>query len=164
MMDGRTFVLADEREQLDKDLDELADKILNADDPAALKKAAANIETKLSGVAYLIETYGEGAEVKCRGLTAGEYAQIEDQLAAMRAEADGGELPGAKSNLFAAAGVVNAPFMDEHDPHWESALDTIAEQPVGVARWLFDKVNEATNLQGNGYRSLNERLAAKVED
>lgn len=165
MMNERTLALADERDRLDERLDELADKIVAADDPTTLQQVASQVETRLSGVAYLCSQYDpEAASVTVRGLTAGEYARVEDRLAAMRDEADGDRIPGSETNVFAAAGLVAAPFIDDRDPDLDTALQAVAGQPIGVAKWLESRVNEETTVEGNGYARLSERIAARRGD
>lgn len=160
------LVLSDERARLDDRLDELADEIVAADEPAALREVAAQVETRLAGVAHLIDAHSADATVTVRGLTAGEYAKVEDRLAAMRAEAPGEDVPGAQTNLVAAAGLVDAPFVPaDVDPDDLGAmLEVVSDQPVGVARWLYALVDDRMSLEGNGYVPLNERIAVRLED
>jgi hypothetical protein len=161
-LQAETLRLGDERDRLDSRLDELADQIVNADEPAALRQVASQVETRLSGLAYLVDEYGADATVTVRGLTAGEYARVEDRLAAMRAEASADSVPGAQTNLFAAAGLVDAPFADDCDD-LDAALAVVADQPVGVAKWLYAQVDDRTGVEGNGYEPLSERLADRLE-
>lgn len=163
-MRERTVVLADARDRLDARLDELADKIVAADDPSALQSVASQVETRLSGVAYLCGEYDPEASVTVRGLTAGDYARVEDRLARMREEAPGDRLPGASTNVFAAAGLVAAPFVDERDPDLDDALPVVANQPVGVAKWLEHLVNEETTVGDEDFRGLGARLSARASE
>jgi hypothetical protein len=155
-----TLTLSEEHQRLDNRLEDLADKIVQADDPAALRSVGAQVETRLSGVAYLAGEHGPDATVTIRGLTAGDYAEVEDRLAQMRAEAGQEELPGASTNLFAAGGLVTAPFIEDNPP-LEDRLAAVADQPVGVAKWLESRVNELTTVEGNGFKRLDRRIADK---
>jgi len=154
-----TLTLSEERQRLDTRLEDLADKIVQADDPATLRSVGAQIETRLSGVVYLADKHGADTTVTVRGLTAGDYAEVEDRLAQMRAEAGQEELPGASTNLFAAGGLVDAPFIGEDNPPLEDRLAAVADQPVGVAKWLESRVNDCTTVEGNGFRRLDKRIA-----
>jgi len=158
-----TLTLSEERQRLDTRLEELADKIVQADDPAALRSVGAQIETRLSGVVYLADKHGADTTVVVRGLTAGDYAEVEDRLAQMREEAGQEELPGASTNLFAAGGLVDAPFIDGDgdNPPLEDRLAAVADQPVGVAKWLESRVNDCTTVEGNDFRRLDKRIADK---
>lgn len=156
-----TLRLGDERDRLDGRLDDLADTIADADNPAAMQQVAAQVETRLSGVAYLIDAHGADATVTVEGLTAGAYARVEDKLAAMRAQAPGDSVPGSQTTVFAAAGLVDAPFCDDADPGLDATIETVADQPVGVAKWLEARVNDLTTVSAEDFRPLSERIAAK---
>lgn len=161
---SETYTLGDERDRLDARLDDLADTIADADDPAAMQQVGAQVETRLSGVAYLIDAHGADATVTVEGLTAGAYARVEDKLAAIRAQADGDSLPGTQTTVFAAAGLIEAPFLEGEDPALDPAMAAIREQPIGVAKWLEARVNDLTTVEGNGYEPLSARIAARSEE
>lgn len=169
-----TYTLGDERDRIDDDLDALADKLVAADDDTAsaqhLKQQASSLETQLGGLSYLISEHGADATVTVGGLDAGEYAQVQDRAATFRAQTDSeGGVPGARRNVFAAMGVVDAPFLDREtiadaeDP-LGATLDAVASQPVGVAEWLESRANELTTVSEGDFRSFSERLAARSTD
>jgi len=162
-MQTETLRLGDERDQLDRRLDDIAAQIAAADDPEALQQLGSRVETQLSGVDYLVAEHGPDATVRLRGLSAGEYGRVEDRLARMRDEASGDRLPGAKRNIFAAGGLVSAPFLTASDSEFDARVEAVTQQPVGVAMWLEGRVNDLTTVEGNGYRSLSERIAANME-
>lgn len=160
MIDTDTLRLGAVYDRLDDRLDELARSLADADDPAALRQVASGVDTQLGAVGWLIDRHGDDATVTVRGLTAGEHAHVEDRLAAMRDAADGDTIPGARTNVYAAAGLVDAPFLDAHDPDLDAALATITDLPVGVAKWLEAEVNDRTTVEGNEHVGLATRLAA----
>lgn len=164
-LDREVVTLSEEKQRLDDRLEELADKIVQADDPTALRSVGAQVETRLSGVAYLVAQHGADGVVTVRGLTAGDYAEVEDRLAQMRTEAGQEDLPGASTNVFAAGGLVDAPFLPaaDNDLSLADRVRIIADQPVGVAKWLESRVNDLTTVEGNGYVGLDRRIAAKQE-
>ncbi len=175
MFEPETYDLVEERDRIDERLDELAEVLRDADSGSAsaqvLKKEANETEARLSGVAWLIDEYGEDATVTVKGLGSGSYAKSEDRLSAVRAERDEpGGIPGSKRNVFAAAGLVDAPFLDLDEDASESqqfkqklAAVSSDERPVGVSMWLEHVVNEETTIEGN-WTPLSERLAASSED
>jgi len=160
VIDTDTLRLETVYDRLDDRLDELVWSLVDADNPAALRPVASGVETQLGAVGWLIDRHGDDATVTVRGLNAGEHAYVENQLAAMREEADGDTVPGAKTNVYAAAGLVDAPFLDAHDPDLDPALATITDLPVGVAKWLEAEVNDRTTVEGNEHVGLATRLAA----
>lgn len=162
-----TVTLGDERDRLDARLDDLAESLASADTDTQgaqwLRQQANEIDQQGNGVAYLIDEYGADAEVTVRGLDAGGFAQVEDRIADINAGADGpGNNPGSARNVWAATGLVDAPFFDEKPDSGNSAyrqkLDAVAAQPVGVAKWLEALVNEETSVEGN-WKPLSERIA-----
>lgn len=167
-MHEETRRLGEERDRLDAKLDDYADKLVNADggtaSAQALQQAASNIETQLGGVDYLVQQFGESAEVTVKGLNAGEFARVQDRAATMRAQRDEpGDIPGARSNVFAAMGVVDAPFLDEDAATLDDRVQAVTSQPIGVSKWLESIANELTTANEGNYKSLGERLADRAD-
>jgi hypothetical protein len=160
--------LADECERLDAELGDLAISLADAEDgtqsAAMLKQSASKVETQLAGVSYLIDQYGADATVTVRGLDAGAYARVQDRAEAIRAQRDmPGDVPGARSNVFAAMGVVDAPFLtaealDDMDP-LDAKLDAVSGQPLGVSRYFEAVTKDLTTVAEGNFRTLRERLA-----
>lgn len=172
MTDGigeREVTLSEEFDRLDNVLDKQAEKLQDVDSSTksgqALMQVANETEQQLSGVAYLVDEYGEEATVRVQGLTAGGYAKVEDRVSDIRAAADGpGNNPGSSRNVWAATGLVDAPFLDGNAPHdYEERLGAVADQPTGVALWLESRVNEESSVEGN-FKPLSERLADSSAD
>jgi hypothetical protein len=157
-----TLTIGDEFRRLDNRLDDLTDKIATADETAAVEQIAASVETQLSGVAHLREEYGPDATVEIESHTAGDIARIEDEIAKRQEQRGQSTLPGTRMNLFVAAGLVDAPFLDADADHDET-LVTVADQPVGVVRWLRARINEETTVSEGNWKSLDERLADQSE-
>lgn len=168
----RTITIGDAYDDLDARLDDLADKLasVDADAPnrAHIRQEASDVQQRLQGVAYLREEYGDDRTVTVRGLDAGGFARVEDRIADVQAAGDGpGNQPGSRRNVFAATGLVDAPFVDVPDgpprQRYERKLAAISNQPVGVAKWLEDLVDQETSIEGN-WTPLRERLADRTED
>ncbi|MFW6435297.1 MAG: hypothetical protein ACOCY1_02850 [Halovenus sp.] len=159
-METQEIILGEERDRLDKRLDELAEQLATADEVQTLQRAASSIETQGAAVAQLCEEFGDDTTVAVRGLNAGEYAKVEDEIARYREEADGNPTPGARKNVFAAMGLVDGPFDGFEDAEELSDyLAIVAEQPVGVRDWLYAKVNDLTTVSSQDFRPLSERIA-----
>jgi len=162
--------LGDERARLDQRLGELADQIVAADEPAAFQQLAANVEKQLAGVAYLCEKYGDDATLTVRGLGAGPAANRDDRVADVRAARDGqGNAPGARRNVTAATGLVDAPFIEydgEGEPDYETtpAALTADEMPATVPRYIAARVEEKTSVSAGNYQPLGERLQERASE
>jgi hypothetical protein len=163
-----TVQLADERDRLEDRLDELAELLVDADDSAAaasLKRQATNVESRLNGLDYLIAQYGESATITIEGMDAGAYARVDDRLADIRAERDGaGDAPGSRRNAVAAMGLVDAPFIDEPSPDFETCAEAITGLPVGAVRYLEHKTNALTEADTGNSASLRELLLEKLQE
>ncbi|MFW5896260.1 MAG: hypothetical protein ACOCUA_02635, partial [archaeon] len=158
-----TIVLEEEFERLDDRLSDLTERIDAAEESQQLMQIASNVQTRFGGVSYLCDEFGSDAEVTVRGLTAGEYAAFEDKTAQYSQEADG-PIPGARKNVYAAAGLVDGPFEDlEEAEGLDDYLAIVAQQPVGVRDWIHHRVDDLTTVSGDDFRPLSERLAALRE-
>lgn len=166
-----TYTMRVERSRLDKKLDEYAEKLADIEDDTAsgqaIMREANDHDVMLSGVEYLIDEYGGDATVEVGGLTSGEYARVEDWVAKSREQAGGSDVPGVRRNVFSAAGLQEAPFLDADAleeaetprEELEVKVGIVSNLPLGCAKWLQDRVNEETSL-GNS-KPLVERLLEK---
>lgn len=168
MMEADELRLGDERDRLEQRLDDLAESASEAEHGfAAVRQEAGQLETQLGGVLTLIEEHGEDATVAVRGLTAGEFAKVEDDLAARREETGQQSLPGFRDNLIAAKGLDAAPFLPNKDvvDDWDGVkLDAVADSTVGVAKWLSAAVNTRTTDGDTDFRSFRERYLEAVSE
>lgn len=173
----RTYDLQDEADRLDDELDALAEEAADADpESAAREEAAAEamlVEQQFVGVRWALdppadETREPYEEVTLGALTTGEYARVTDRLDAARQERvgfgpDGGAMEGAGRVFFAAAGLVDAPFVDA-DADFEAKAQAVNDLPPQFTRWLEARVDDLTTPDvdvGNGFEA---RLAAKQSD
>lgn len=156
MTDETTLTLGDERDRLDDRLDELAALAAEADDPSGYRQLASQVETQLSGVAHHANQHSPDATVIIEGLTAGGFARVEDYLAGAGEEQGQDRLPGTRDNAMAAMGLVDAPFVDD-EAGFEERLAAVADEPVGVAKWLAARVNEETQADEGNWQSFGER-------
>jgi hypothetical protein len=173
----KTYRLGDELDRLDEELDELQERLRDAEPGTAsadvIRERANQLDMQGSGVAYLVAEYGADATVTMRGLPAGVHAAVEDIAADLRAERSGaGGAPGSATLVFAAAGVVDAPFLPDPEDGEEPdgveaeirhALAVVSQQPTGVAKWLEARANELTAVDEGNWRSFSERLVANSE-
>lgn len=161
--DDTTLRLGDERDRLDGQLDDYAAQLQAADTADAIQRLAAECEQRLAGVSHLCDEFGADAVVTIRGLTAGEFAKVEDRVAEKRERSSQEQLPGFHRNVYVASGLVAAPFVDT-DAGFNARLEAVAGQPVGVVKWLQERIDDATSVTGDDFRSLGARLAATGED
>ncbi|MFC6973654.1 hypothetical protein ACFQL1_01580 [Halomicroarcula sp. GCM10025709] len=176
-----TRTLGEEYDRLDAELDAGVDPILNADDldetetGASIVQSVSTTQAALGGVSLLIngndrgfDGYDRDAEVTVEGLTAGGFAKVDDWMADVQAHNDGpGDNPGTRRNVWVAAGLVDAPFLEPGelsggDP-FEDKVATVAELPEGVAKWLYEWIDDLTTLGRQDFRSFSERLKAAQE-
>lgn len=147
-----TLSFGAERDRLAEAVDDLQGRLAKADvgDEAA-DYSLNELNQQGRGVHWCIEEYGPDAEVTVAALSAGEFARVEDRVH------DAG--PGVHRNVFAAAGLVDAPWLPERDGETDGEwLDTkvaaVADLPVGVVKWLYATVDERTTVgEGNWRRS-----------
>lgn len=154
--------LGDERDRLDAQLDDYADRIADGDDTQAVTRLANECETRLAGVVHLCEEFGGDATVMIAPLTAGDFARVEDRVQAKREREPQDSLPGYRRNVFVESGLADAPFYDG-DADYEQRLATVARQPVGVVKWLESRINDATSVASGDFRGLGERLRGSSE-
>jgi hypothetical protein len=165
--DPVTLTLAAERDRLDSHLDEYAREASDADDSSAVDQLAAACQQRLLGVDHLIQTHGAQATVTIRGLSAGDYARVEDRVAAKRERENQQSLPGYRRNVYVATGLVEAPFLDiDADApasEFEQTVRAVATQPVGVVKWLESRIDDETSVASDDFQSYAARLKAHSE-
>lgn len=182
-LDTETYRLGDELERLDERQDELAERLVDAtdDEAAALEQIAESVEQQGRGVAWLVEQHGPDTTVTVRGLTSSGYALVEDRVDSIRQlRDDDSRTPGAHRNVYAAAGLNDAPFLDREDPpgvddgrefadldaeeRFEATYQAVTSLPIGPTKWLYSRVDEATTVDPGNWTSFGERLRAKRRD
>lgn len=180
----RTVTLGAERERLADQHDAVLAQD-GAADADAIRYGATELAQRGAAVAGLIEEYGADAEVTVRGLTAGRYARVEDRVATHRQRRD--DLQAARGyhrNVYAAAGLVDAPFFDRdaaadrvgapnQERAWadlatreqlDAAVAVVADQPPGVVKWLHGLVDDVTGGPGNWKPSSEQPTTANSSD
>lgn len=172
--DPDTLTLGEERDRLATEYGEtesdLEDMEAGSARAASKRQYLADLEQMGSEVAWLIDEYGEDATVTVRGLHAGEYAETENRTADANAKSTGsGGVPGTGKVIFAASGLVDAPWLGDGHPYIGDTLDAgslddrltafvgTAEDhglPIGVRKWVEDLVSERTQASGNWRTSV----------
>lgn len=163
-MIDETLVLGEERDRLDARLDELVSRLQDANPDTAsadvLQHEANDLDVQGRGVSHLIDEYGRDATVTVAGLSAGDFARVEDRAATMRSQHPGpGNLPGSSRNVFAAAVLVEAPFYTGDKTDLDAKISAVAAQPIGVVKWLESKGNDLTSVDSGNWTSFAERVA-----
>lgn len=175
--DPDTLTLAAERDRIATEYDRVEAEIGEhrqaidaADDDADVSQHRARLETLVPylgdldhmgrAVTALIDEHGDDATVRVRGLSAGEYAKVENKTAdaADRASTSGG-VPGSGRLIFAAAGLFDAPFYDGEPDALDAKLRALADQPVGVRKWVEDCVDERTVVGEKNWRERGGRTS-----
>jgi hypothetical protein len=164
----RTVTVSAAIDDVDQQLDDLADRMVEADGGTAaaqtITQLVSDAEKSLQGLVWLRGEYAADAEITVRGLSAGDQARVEDRASDIRAERSGaGNAPGSRRQVTVATGLVDAPFLDAGAGYKET-LRTVADLPDGVVVWLQSEIDDATSLEGNEYRRFGERLQARLEE
>lgn len=189
MIDKKTLVLGKERERLAKQHDTVVDALDDADDSAsasAVRYSENQIAQMGAAVAYLIEGddspesdfegYGSDASVTIKGLSSGEYALVGDRVDSRQQQRDDiSSTNHLHRNLYAAAGLVEAPFFDKSEAADAVTDDnrgwgelTLSEQldarvaivedlPVGVTKWIHSRVDELTSVGVGNWKQSSEQ-------
>lgn len=159
----QSYILENERQRLDGELDDLADQLANADDiPPTLQQRASNLESQYQAVCHLIDKHGRDAEVAVGALTAGEMARVDKFT-----PGDGG--PRARKNVYAGLALIDAPFLDRDalaetagpDEKAAAKVDAVTSTHPGVPLWIEDRADEV-GQPGNS-RPLQERIADRSD-
>jgi len=166
MLDTHTIRLDDARDRLDARLDELAAQVADPDDPPreVVEEAQAIESQRLPGVLWGIDQYRADAEVTIGELSHGEMAEVTDRVSDAQAEQIGGAdgVSGAATTFFVAAGLVDAPFLDDPYPSIKTAAPVVANDlhPQFVA-WLESEIDSVTSVDPGNVTPFAERVAAK---
>lgn len=155
--DPDTLTLADELQRLATEYDDTEADLLDmaADNAraAAKQQYLGDLDHMGREVQALIDEYGPDATVTVRGLTAGEYAKVENRTAEAAERVSGSSAPGSGRLVFAAGGLCDAPFYDGEADDLNAKLECLAGQPIGVRKWLEDLVNDRTVADEGNWRS-----------
>ncbi|ELY76670.1 hypothetical protein [Natrinema gari] len=174
-----TYDLSEEKERLDSELDELADRTSeieqqmdDLDDDEELTQGQLHeyresvqegnrLEQMYAGVQWALDPDGDREpikEVTLGSLTAGEYAEVGDRLQAVKQGKVGWgrnpDLDNARRNMFAGACLQDAPFLDEEDPDLEAKIHAVTDLAPAFIHWLEERGDELTTpqVEGNGFR------------
>lgn len=162
----REITLGDELERLDAELADV-EAAEQAGDLSGDASRLAYSEYDAAGRALyaLAEAHGHDATITVRGLSAGEFARVEDRVAVAREQRNTqAGLQAYHRNVYAAAGLVSAPFFDPDevtDPPWDARtpdqrldarVTVVAEQNPSLVKWLFARVDEATTPDEGNWR------------
>lgn len=160
--DPDTLTLAAERDRLAAEYDrvetELADLEPDTARAASKQQYLADLDHMGREVQSLIGEYGPEAEVTVRGLDAKEYAKVQNRTAAATENVSGSAAPGSGRLVFAAGGLLDAPFYDGDESDLDAKLDCLGDQPIGVVKWVEDLVNERTVADEKNWRDSAERM------
>lgn len=170
-------------------LDDVADEVValeaeidnyDGDPPAPLREEyqsalerGQRLERHRDGLAWALDPDNEFdaiAEVTIGALTAGEVATVTDRTASMEDKKtdDWGvqaTLDAANRTEFAAAGLVDAPFVVEDADHAD-VVGTLAECAPQFVAWLADRVDELStpDVTGNGFAErVNNRRTTRSD-
>lgn len=166
-----TYNLEEERDRIDNKLDELADEVAELDEGNLLRgqkiEEANSLERHLTGILWALNPDDEEdrdpyTEVTLGSLTASEHADVRDSAPQV-------DSPGKQSNeggsmiLYAAKGVVEAPFLDQNNPAYNEKIAAVGDLQPQFAEWLAERVDELTtpDVEGNGF---GERVAERMSE
>lgn len=154
-----TLDLRAEYDRIDTKLDDLADATaeLSEDNSARGRKIreGKTLERHLAGLEWALDPPEDEErepyeEVTLGELSAGEHADVKDIIAG---DSDPGKgSAGSQEILFAAKGLVDAPFLpaDASEAQVVSAVDSLKPH---FAQYLADRVDDLTtpDIEGNGF-------------
>lgn len=185
-----TYDLEEEKERLDKELNQIADEASELEQqidevsdeegpsPGVVREYQQKVqegnrlEQMFAGVQWALDPDGDQEpieEVTLGSLTAGEYAEVGDRLqAAKQGKVGWGRDPdmdNARRNMFAGACLQDAPFLDEEDDGLEAKIHAVTSLAPPFILWLEEKGDELTTptVEGNGFRTrVEERRSAST--
>jgi hypothetical protein len=171
-----TLVLGDEIDRLADQYDRVEAMGEDADDSTsgqAVRWSLNELDQQGNALAALADEHGRDAVVTVRGLTAGEFGRVEDRVDAARARRDdGASMQGYHRVVYAAAGLVEAPFFKPDDvanPPWDertarqqldAKIETVAGLNIGLAKWLYSRVDEETTPDAGNWKPSSEQRSA----
>jgi len=189
--------LGDERNRLEQEADDRAEDVVDSDlaleeMPASFRNQIKSLEERGRGAAYLAAEYGTDATVTVAGLDSGEFALVEDRVNSYRQQAEADSAGGYYRNVYAAAGLVDAPFFDadhraeiadkydamsiedgEKVPDWhklpqttrlDAKIKVVTDLPPAATKWLFNAVDERTTGDEGNWTPFEQRLREKQQD
>ncbi|MFC7044300.1 hypothetical protein ACFQH6_20715 [Halobacteriaceae archaeon GCM10025711] len=93
-----------------------------------------------------------------------EFALVEDHTKDVQdAKVGGRNVDGAGRKFFVAAGLLDAPFLDE-DAGFEARARAVGQQPMQVTEWLEHRINELSTPDVDFRNGFGERVAAKRQE
>lgn len=167
----KTVTLGDERDRIDAELDELVDQLADADAETQgaqrLISEARDLDQSGAAVAALADEYGDEATVTVRELDGEAWARMEDRVDTMRnAKAGPGGVPGSSRNVYAAAGLVDAPFLNgvgsDALGDKTGAVAELTPAP-GAQKWLESLVDDVGSVDEGNWRPLVARLQGTLD-
>lgn len=183
-----TVTLDDERKRLDTALDDIVETLAEANSETAtarrLMREARDLDQAGRAVDYLIEGddedddseagpgdegfagYDPDATVTVRELDGEAWGRVEDRVATMASAQPGsGGVPGSSRNVYAAAGLVDAPFLNGvgSDVLGDKADAVASLTPApGAQKWLESLVDDVGSVDEGNWQPLAERFAARA--
>lgn len=164
-----TIDLLEEHARLDTRLDDLADDVASGDADEDAIEEARRIETQIAGVQWGLdnEEWPDAPSVTIGALTTGEMAEVRDRTAAARDEAKQfgghGQVEGAASTYFVAAGVQDGPFVNG-EASVEALTPVIAnELHPQFTQWLEARIDDLTSVDAGNVTPFAERVAARTQ-
>lgn len=165
-----TYDLEEERDRIDTKLDELADEVaeLDEDNPLRGRKAeeANSLERHLTGIQWALtpdeeEDRDPYTEVTLGSLTAGEHADVRDSATSV-SKTSHKSSEGSSMILYAAKGVVEAPFLPD-SAGYDAKIGNVSNLQPQFVEWLAERVDELTtpDVEGNGF---GERVAERMSE
>ncbi|OYR80395.1 hypothetical protein DJ71_14975 [Halorubrum sp. E3] len=172
----KTFDLEEERQRINEELDKLADeeaediKAQEADDrvPSGQhvqqerRQEARRLDQMLTGVNWALDPPEEEdvepiEEVTLGALNAAEYGMVSDFTSNQVDSRSNDDRRGEqmKRVIFAAGGIVEAPFVDDgtRNSNIESKYQSVAQLAPQFVYWLEQRTDELTTpeVEGNGF-------------
>jgi len=126
-------------------LGEAADHLEEAEDPADAglpEDPRSDLDTLASGARWLVDEFGEEAEITIKGIDSGTRARIEDHITTGVVGDVGG---GLLNNYVLAASIVGAPWLEDGDD-LDDKVEAVGHLPNQVTDWLASELDDLTRL------------------
>lgn len=144
--------LADRLDDLEdqvEDLEEAVDVAEDDDpDPGAVQELREahdelqKVRNQHDALQWAVQEWDEEATVRLRAIDTGTRARVEDTIQTAHVGQVG---PSGLNNWMVAAGLVDAPFLDDDD-ELEDKVEVVAHLPPGVTDWLDDTLDDLQDL------------------
>lgn len=162
-----TYTLSDEYDRLDQRADKISDEASRVDEDSAryseLVEEGIAIDSRLGGLQWALDEWGEDAEVTVGGLTKGEIATVNDtsKADAQRVIGAGDDQPtdGVESVRRVGMGLRDAPELPDN-ASFEQRVAFVRDLQPQFGSWLELHVNKETSYEGNS-KSFLERVSEK---